>query len=281
MKFTLCFLAIIYSAVALPAHVTFETPDELDLSKLVPNNIHVEPINSSHLDLPGSRIIGGAEVARNSIPYQVAVIINGNSLCGGSLISASCVLTAAHCTISASFVQVRLGAHYFNIEEETQVRVTSTSIKNHIYYSDVTFANDISVILLPEEVNTNDNIQVIPLAPTTAGTFEGSNGLLTGWGRTTDASNAASPTLRGVYVDVIGNNLCRTLFGSLITAFHLCTSGTGIVGGCTGDSGGPLVIDGVQVGLLSLSASTCEAGHPTVFSRISNFRTWITENSGV
>lgn len=128
---------------------------------------------------------------------------------------------------SASFVQVRLGAHYFNLEEATQVRLTSTSIKNHIYYNDVSYANDISVIILPSEVTLDDNIHVIPLAPTNAGTFYGSEGFLTGWGRISDSSNAASPSLRGVYVEVMDNTDCRTLYGSVITAFNLCTYGTG------------------------------------------------------
>lgn len=48
-----------------------------------------------------NRIIGGTEAARHQFPYQVGIIvhlISGiNGWCGGSLVSANFVLTAAHC----------------------------------------------------------------------------------------------------------------------------------------------------------------------------------------
>lgn len=46
------------------------------------------------------RIVNGNRAASNQFPYQVSVraIAGGNtSLCGGSVISAQFVLTAAHC----------------------------------------------------------------------------------------------------------------------------------------------------------------------------------------
>lgn len=48
-----------------------------------------------------NRIIGGTEATRHQFPYQVGIIvhlISGiNGWCGGSLVSAHFVLTAAHC----------------------------------------------------------------------------------------------------------------------------------------------------------------------------------------
>lgn len=46
------------------------------------------------------RIIGGSDASPGQLPWQVAVEIttsSGKSLCGGSLISATHVLTAGHC----------------------------------------------------------------------------------------------------------------------------------------------------------------------------------------
>ena len=49
-----------------------------------------------------------------------------------------------------------------------------------------------------------------------------------------------------------------------------------------GDSGGPLTYNGVQVGLTSFGSSLgCEAGQPDAFTRISYFRDWIREKTGV
>lgn len=49
---------------------------------------------------PSGRISGGNEAERHQFPYQVGVVTHltsGNGFCGGSLISANYVMTAAHC----------------------------------------------------------------------------------------------------------------------------------------------------------------------------------------
>lgn len=46
------------------------------------------------------RIVGGSEATTNQFPHQAALIINtdeGQFFCGGSIISTSIILTAAHC----------------------------------------------------------------------------------------------------------------------------------------------------------------------------------------
>lgn len=51
--------------------------------------------------LPENRIIGGSLAIPGQFPYQVALIIPVNDsytqICGGSIISADWILTAAHC----------------------------------------------------------------------------------------------------------------------------------------------------------------------------------------
>jgi secreted trypsin-like serine protease len=43
------------------------------------------------------RITNGLTASRGQFPWQVALIINGASFCGGSIISSQWVLTAGHC----------------------------------------------------------------------------------------------------------------------------------------------------------------------------------------
>lgn len=52
----------------------------------------------NQLSFAQRRIIGGHPVKIESAPYQVALLDNNGHRCGGSLISESFVLTAAHCT---------------------------------------------------------------------------------------------------------------------------------------------------------------------------------------
>lgn len=43
------------------------------------------------------QIIGGRPTSVNRHPYQVSMVLNGNSFCGGFIVSRDYVLTAAHC----------------------------------------------------------------------------------------------------------------------------------------------------------------------------------------
>ena len=45
-----------------------------------------------------NHIVGGSDAEPNSIPWQVALLYNGQQSCGGSLITSQHVVTAAHCT---------------------------------------------------------------------------------------------------------------------------------------------------------------------------------------
>jgi len=65
----------------------------VDLKKLKPVDI-VTPVS---LKEKGNRITNGSTATRAQFPWQVALIIDDTSFCGGSLISSLWVLTAAHC----------------------------------------------------------------------------------------------------------------------------------------------------------------------------------------
>ena len=48
-------------------------------------------------DPRADRIVGGSKTTIESVPYQVSLRYFNNHICGGSIISHSWVLTAAHC----------------------------------------------------------------------------------------------------------------------------------------------------------------------------------------
>ncbi|KAJ8918104.1 hypothetical protein NQ315_011561 [Exocentrus adspersus] len=258
-------------------HGDFGSP--LDQTKA--GSLYFEPRSNYTLD--GGRIIGGKEVAPHSRPYHVAILINGRSLCSGSLISPNYVLTAAHCTINATYVDLIFGAHNINVQEPSEIHVTSTVIINHPDYGNPsTYSNDIAVIKTPRPIVTNDYIKLVRLPPANAGSYLGTVAALSGWGTTSDSNSSLSTVLREVYLVIWDLYTCyiNIIPDVYDEESNLCTSGKGKVGACNGDSGSPLVVRNTQVGIVSyVSTNVCESGHPTVYTRVSFYRKWINENS--
>ncbi|KAJ8918101.1 hypothetical protein NQ315_011558 [Exocentrus adspersus] len=272
MKTAIYFCAVLSCAVAA---------EEVNWTSISTNDVEVDPLPTAPVG-PVEKIVGGSEVIPNSIPYQVALIIDSTSFCGGSLISRDWVLTAAHCTTGASFVRVVLGAHNLRRGEATTVMLTTSSIINHPQYNRATLTNDVALIRLPFSVRLTRAIQLVTLAPANSPSFAGSVATLSGWGKTGDNTPAISSTLNSVNVNVIANSLCQQTYGGLIQPYTICTYGGARRGGCHGDSGGPLTVNGYQVGVVSFVSSWgCQSGTPTAFSRVSYFRNWIAAHTGV
>lgn len=79
---------------------------------------------------------------------------------------------------------------------------------------------------------------------------------------------------------------CSRTYGSLITASHICLSGSNTRSTCPGDSGGPLTVKNsgrdVQVGIVSFGSEVgCQRNYPTAFTRLTSFYTWIQSNTGI
>ncbi|XP_066144717.1 transmembrane protease serine 9-like [Euwallacea fornicatus] len=275
-------VAVFVLGCFLSAFVSAEIAEQLeyDWSNIKPLNIEVKPIGPPVSD--GTvKIVGGTVATRNQFPYQAALVINNSGFCGGSIISNRWILTAAHCVDTSTTVSVILGAHnpMTTINEPTQVRLAADSRIIHQQWNRATLSNDIALLSV-NNIPNNTAISAITLASASSGTFVGSNAIVSGWGRTSDSSNAISSELRFVQVPVITNAVCQRSYGSIIQSQHICTSGSSGRGSCNGDSGGPLVVNGVEIGIVSFGASQCQAGHPSAFARVSHFRDWIQVNSG-
>ncbi|KAJ8918114.1 hypothetical protein NQ315_011571 [Exocentrus adspersus] len=182
----------------------------------------------------------------------------------------------------ASYVEIRLGAHYVNIEEHSQLRVTSTNIIIHEdYMRPDRHSNDISLIQTPEHIVTNNYIQIVRLAVADSGDYSGYVAFLSGWGTTSNSSTDLSAALQETHLFIMQNVLCLNVYGpDVVKSSTLCTYGYTPTGPCNGDSGGPLVVGNTQVGVVSFIPSRgCESGYPSGYSRISYYRSWINRNT--
>jgi chymotrypsin len=210
----------------------------------------------------------------------------GTGLCGGSVISTTAILTAAHCSDSRT-TQFRIIAGAINMrldEPNQQVRVVPPSgWIQHPNYNSNNLANDIAVIQFRDQPLTLTNaVQVSWLAADISELFVGELVYASGFGRFSDSSNDVSDVLRFTRKTVITNASCRIRFPFLVQDSTICAIGESGINNsvCNGDSGGPLTVRqngrSVQVGVVSFGSPLgCERDVPDGYARVTSFYEWI------
>merc|ERR1719458_1504069 len=218
------------------------------------------------------RIVGGQETEQHEYPWQVGLVSrNGRSpFCGGTLISSTHVLTAAHCTQSdASSIAVILGEH--NIADSVFNRVNVAEIIDHPEYNSGTTDNDYAILRLASPVTFTNEVSPACLPADLSNTFAGVLATVTGWG--TLSSGGSQPTvLQEVDVTVTTNTACKNAYGSsMITANMICAADSG-KDSCQGDSGGPMIApeNGRQalIGVVSWGYGCAMEAYPGVYARV-------------
>ncbi|CAH4034610.1 unnamed protein product [Pieris brassicae] len=239
-----------------------------------------------------SRIAGGAPATIGEFPYQAGLIgdirnVQGQGVCGGSLISANRVVTAAHCWFDGTNqvwrFEVVLGSVLLF---SGGTRIYSEDVVMHANWWPSLIRNDIAVIRLPESVSLSDTISPIAL-PSFLDTFDnftGQTAVASGYGLTGDnVGLSRDQFLSGVSVPVITNEVCRNSYPLNVVDSNICISGAGGKSTCRGDSGGPLVVtkNGKQIliGITSFGSRWgCTIGFPAAFVRVTSFLDFINNN---
>lgn len=231
------------------------------------------------------KVVHGDEVVPHSLPYVVAlktVIDEKEVQCGGSLIQANKVLTAAYCVYGAETVEVILGAHNLTIVEDTQVHLESSNFTVHEEYDTENHLNDIAVVYLSEDVTLTDAIQTIqtPSLVEILDTYADETGLVAGWGKFDDNDPNYSDVLRKIEATILPHLACSIPYLFQIQTYQMCTSGVqNRQNICLGDTGSPLVVNGVQVGIASYGSDLgCSVGWPGVHTRLTSYYFWLESN---
>lgn len=246
---------------------------------------------------PKSRVIGGKDADRGEYPFQAFVLANGG-MCGGTLVSPTTVLTAAHCVTASktkrklhgSAFRVRLGSidAYSGGEYYKSVK----RVVVHENYNPDTLENDIAIL----ELSKPSRIAPVQLEGFSAPGIDDARlraiqGTVLGWGRIDPKDEwQTSSVLKFASVPMVPGPQCQgklprgfERFGA-IDARRLCAGGEGGVDTCNGDSGGPLVVrqpngNFVQLGLTSLGARVCgQKGVYGVYTRIGAFTAFLKDN---
>lgn len=233
-----------------------------------------------------SKIIGGSETTPYSRPYQVALLMNGNQGCGGTLISPNWVLTAAHCLDSASTsnLTVKIGAHRMSINDGRTHAVSQ--IIRHEYWrgaQSISSGYDIAVLRLASPANSSVTPASLPsVSKASQIASVGTYATVSGWGLTTPGGRIPSDVLREVALPIMDNNACSSALGTNVGSGVICGDGPSIRSACNGDSGGPYV---VQDGGKFYSLGTVSWGRgcrgATAFTRTTAYLNWIESKTGV
>lgn len=244
---------------------------------------------SAALGAPLSRpaVIGGSDASIVESPWQVAFVINEGTVCSGSFLSPTKIVSAAHCFVGVPQGKVQAFAGITKLSDRSNAsRLSVASIAIHPGFSLATYANDVAIVTLskPAPVALNTGTIALPTAQDSATwPAAGTTALISGWGESVRDSVIASNTLQAAQVQVLagpGDPNCGSYGGVYIPSDQICAGGdNGSIDACSGDSGGPFVIpiNGVPVlaGVVSTGQSCASAAYPGLYARVTTFLPWI------
>ncbi|EFX77158.1 trypsin-like protein variant 1 [Daphnia pulex] len=201
--------------------------------------------------IPKDKIVGGAVVEPNSLPFQVSLQrLSGTTgqysqSCGGSILDDSTILNAAHCVRGVDPASMLIVAGEHSLSQESGLEqnrfVINTTV--HEKYDFLTYENDISLLFLESPLDLSVPAARPILLPPPTEEFDPPSGLLltvSGWGTTS--------------VELI--------------------------------SGGPLfllpldgnVTEARQIGVVSWGRGCAISAFPGVYTQVSYFLDWIAAN---
>jgi len=184
-------------------------------------------------------IIGGEDAAVGAHPSIVSLQVRGRHNCGGTLIAADWILTAAHCVVNndtdvrhpASRYTVVLGEHQLSqVDDNNEQRIGVSEIHVHSGYFDMWGrvdwpGDDIALIRLESAANLNDRVAVVGI-----GAWDETETLtIAGWGDTTSGETRQRADILQV-ADLADGGECYET-----NACYRSNDSSG----CYGDSGGP------------------------------------------
>ncbi|XP_049779169.1 uncharacterized protein LOC126176077 [Schistocerca cancellata] len=230
-------------------------------------------------------IVGGSNVSIELVPWQVSVQIGGGHFCGGSIISKSWVLTAAHCLESMWFFEEDYFCEEGNIfedasSEESANEPADVNIEAYDSPSDNITPSQSENKEPPQKAPGGNGMASLPLA--TSRPQAGESVLVSGWGAMVEGGSATD-FLRAATVQVVSLSKCRSCyFSEGLTSNMICAAvPSGGKDACQGDSGGPLVHGENLVGVVSFGKGCARPNYPGVYADVVSLRSWITENTGI
>nr|NP_611971.1 uncharacterized protein Dmel_CG3650 [Drosophila melanogaster]AAF47281.1 uncharacterized protein Dmel_CG3650 [Drosophila melanogaster] len=219
------------------------------------------------------RIVGGTTTTLSAVGgFVVNLRYDGTFYCGGSLVTSSHVVTAAHCLkgYQASRITVQGGVSKLS-QSGVVRRVARYFIPNGFSSSSLNW--DVGVIRLQSAL-TGSGITTIPLCQVQWN--PGNYMRVSGWGTTRYGNSSPSNQLRTVRIQLIRKKVCQRAYQGrdTLTASTFCAR-TGGKDSCSGDSGGGVIFKNQLCGIVSWGLGCANAQYPGVYTSVHRVRSFI------
>nr|XP_016851088.1 PREDICTED: ovochymase-2 isoform X1 [Anolis carolinensis]XP_016851089.1 PREDICTED: ovochymase-2 isoform X1 [Anolis carolinensis] len=256
----------------------------------IPDNICGVALNQPRFLF--SRIVGGEEAVPYSWPWQASIQILDENLCGGTVLTSTWIITAAHCFKGKEkykdLWKVVAGAHDIGDQEQNSQK---RAVKQYILHPDfnaTTTDADIALVQLTEPLKFNHYVRPVCLPKKDEKLEPSRLCIITGWGIQYE-DGEKSRKLHQLEVPILVSEECQRYYmnhSGSVTKRMFC-AGFPSEGGkdaCTGDSGGPLVCPSEDSsyynlnGIISWGFGCGRNGYPGVYTNVGSFTDWIDQH---
>lgn len=250
-----------------------------------------DPSDSEFDDDIHGRIVGGVKAKIIDYPFFAALEMTYStgekSICGGTIVSKSFILTAAHCmgkNSNDNDVTIFVGMDEWGRE------VSSHKISKIFYFDEckkkikIPKPNDIALIQVKPAISLKDGVKIATLDDGKE-SFVDKGVSVIGFGSTDPSSTQPSKYLMKADLILLDGKTCSKLWKnkSFIESQMICAKSNkagSIKDHCTGDSGGPLVAkknsgQQVVIGVVTFGDNCGKYGIPGVYMKVSKYLPWI------
>lgn len=225
-------------------------------------------------------IVGGVEATKGEFPFIVSLQnkMYGH-FCGGSLIKANWILTAAHCTKGVTIETAQIGLHEMsnttNVETFKVIKVIA-----HPQYNEDNMDYDYALV----QIDMPSRFAPIALNTAEIDIKAGSQimTIAAGWGAMAETSQSVASKLQKVSVPLVDADTCTKAYSGFnaISDRMICSGyAQGGKDACQGDSGGPLVTQDATgfklVGVTSWGKGCARPNAYGVYSKVNAGIAWI------
>jgi secreted trypsin-like serine protease len=243
------------------------------------------------------RIVGGHDARPGEDPWQIALLRSdqwGSVLCGGSVVQAGWLVTAAHCLTPTPplrrLVVVAGAVDLSHLPQQAYLAVDKIVLHplwdprldsgGHVQR----FSDDVALIHVRALSGIEPDARIAPIEIASEGMLAalnpGAELRVTGWGALWYGGRQSS-TLQAATVPLADFSACERQYPGSIDETMICAGlDEGGRDACQGDSGGPLTVlmggRSVLVGIVSFGRGCGAPASLGVYARASRLRDWIT-----